>query len=104
VLGGVAPLEVVVAQLLVGHALVQARRPRRAKTASSRRDAVVEPGLRLASLSAHFSTKQAASQSSFSTSSASALIPQTVAPVMAYTACVGLTGAVLVTRNTPSGR
>jgi hypothetical protein len=32
------------------------------------------------------------------------LIPQTVAPVAAHTAWVGPTGAVLATRNTPSGR
>jgi uncharacterized protein (DUF305 family) len=54
--------------------------------------------------SAHFSMKQAASQSSFSTSRASALMPQTLAPVTAHTAWGGPTGAVLATRNTPSGR
>src|SRR6266545_1598697 len=52
----------------------------------------------------HFSTKNAASQSWSSTSSLWPLIPQATAPVVAATAWVGPTGAVLADRKTPSGR
>jgi hypothetical protein len=58
----------------------------------------------VAKQSAHFSTKHATSQSSFSTSSSSAATPHTTAPVTAETAWVGPTGALLPTRNTPSER